>query len=212
MTENETVITRPRHDEALAAQIKAQPAGGAVQVNPNPVGSEVDDEGVGTYVGTDPIYQNSGGVANRPFDAEEGVDKLAEDRTKELYNLSDEDEENVAPDYGMGGEARVAKAEGTTPVTFLAPGQEGYDKEQAEAQQGPLLRVDAADQGSNSEVVDAALDDDEKDDGEPNTSDNEGQNFGSTVNPPTPPETVDDQSKAAGDQPAKKAASKPRQS
>lgn len=206
--ENEPYITRPNHDEALAAQIKAEPPAGAVQVNPNVVGSEVEGEdgGSGTYVGTDPIYQNSSSVANQPFDAQEGVDQLAEDRTKEIYDLSDEDEENVAPDYGLGGEASVARPGGPVPTVAILPGQEGYDKEKAEEQQGPALLVDAK-SGVNSEVVEREKAEDDKDE-DPNAADNPGQNLASTVNPPVAPEAPGEGSDGEGDKPAKKTAPK----
>lgn len=115
-------------------------------VQPNPFGAE-------DYAGTDPIYQNYGNDTSKPLRAEEGPDKKAEDVVRELHDLDDVDESELVPDYGQGGKSRMAHPNQNAGATaYLVPGQEGYDKQKAEEQNGPPMRVDTAGGDDDEEV------------------------------------------------------------
>lgn len=117
---------------------------GTVTVNPNPFGYE-------EYAGTDPIYQNHANDTEVPYAAEEGPEKVAEDNVKELYSLDDVDDDEVVEDYGLGGKARRAGNPNVTPNRYLVPGQEGYDLQKAQEQNGPPMRVEASDSGDKDD-------------------------------------------------------------
>ena len=115
-----------------------------VTVNPNPFGYEA-------YAGTDPIYQNHANETEVPYESEDGPEKVAEEKVKELYSLDDVDEDDVVEDYGLGGKARRAGNPNVQPDRYLVPGQEGYPSD-AEAKTGPLVRAaDVKDSGSDEE-------------------------------------------------------------
>jgi hypothetical protein len=182
-------LTRSNHDVALEQQVKAEAPTGDLAVNPNPFGSD-------EYVGTDPIYQNSSTDANRPFSAEDGAEKEAEEHLRELHSLDDEDEDQVAEDYGLGGKARLATQGGPEVARYLVPGQEGYDKEKAESQLGPPMRVEESEQSKDDK------------DSPTRVADNRGMNLGSTVQAPPGVESPEKTDAGVGDKPADEAGSK----
>lgn len=118
-------------------------------LNPNPLGDE-------EYVGTDPIYQNASTEANKPFAAEEGVEKDMLDAFKEEHKV---DDDSAVDDPGLGGKAAAADA-GTGARTYrtILPGQEGYDLQKAEEQNGPPLRVYNDESAEDSGDGDGSLD------------------------------------------------------
>lgn len=138
---SEAVYTRPNSDAALEAQVNAEAPKPRVAVNPNPFGEE-------EFVNVDPIYQNYANDQNKPFAAQDGADKLAEERTKELHDL---DGEETVDDQGTGGKASKADQSGPGSIRYLLPGQEGYDETVAQSQVPHRAdAVKADDSGSNS--------------------------------------------------------------
>lgn len=157
--------------------------GDTVTVNPNPFGTE-------EYAGTDPIYQNHANETEKPLASKKGAVRLAEEQVKELHNLDEVDEGELSEDYGLGGKARKTGDPNLTAITYLVPGQEGYDRELAEEQGGPPLRVDVADARGNG--------DDEEGDDEVTEADNPGTNMGASTAPPEPPSKTGSKSDRAG--------------
>lgn len=115
----------------------------SLKVNPNPFGDE-------DYAGTDPIYQNHANDTETPYAAEEGPDKDAEDAVRELYEFSDDDE--VVPDFGLGGESTRSTTAGPAAERYLTPGQEGYP-DNPEKYVGPAVPASLveADNGDDSD-------------------------------------------------------------
>jgi hypothetical protein len=139
-------------------------------VNPNPFGAE-------DYASTDPIYQNHANDTEKPYRAEEGADKQAEQVVRDLHDLDGLDDSEVTEDHGMGGKAQRADQTGAAgPTRYLVPGQEGYDQKTAEQQNLPPMRVDSA-----------LAEDDEDEDAVPPPPTPEDPR-GASVNPNNPPQ------------------------
>lgn len=153
--------------------------GSTVTVNPNPFGQD-------EYVGTDPIYQNHSTDQNKPLKAEKGVEAEQLKAYKEEHEV---DEADAVEDFGLGGKARrVPTGAGGRTFRTILPGQEGYDLEKAEEQNGPPLRV---------------YNDEEEGEQEEETTEVPvpGENRGATTEPPTPPSSPGDTSDRAGTKP-----------
>lgn len=137
--------------------------GSTATVNPNPFGAE-------EYVGTDPIYQNYANDQNKPLAAEEGVEAEVLEAYKDEHEV---DESVEVTDPGLGGTAAKVPA-GTGGATFrtILPGQDGYDRQKAEEQNGPPLRV------YNDEELDTSSDE---------SGDDETGEVGPVVQPPATP-------------------------
>lgn len=173
--DNQAYLTKSRHQLDLESRVNSGvesriPA----TVNPNPHGN--DD-----YVGTDLIYQNHSTDQNKPFSSEEGVEKQLESSYREAY----ESDENVVGDHSLGGKATKAPSPtaGRTYRTIL-PGQEGYDLQKAEEQNGPPLRV-----YHDEEQQTATASNEEESSGEEEES-------SEPPAPPAPPASPEDTSKA----------------
>ena len=164
-TDTKPYLTKSNAELDLAARLEADEragapgAGGTLTLNPNPVGEKV--EGAGTYVGTDPIYQNSSTVHGRPYDSKgDAPEAKVEKVTFDDNDLSDVDD--TVKDPGFGGETTKVGAKGGETFRTILPGQEGYDLEKAKEQQGPPLRVYAdespSEGGDNEEEKEEAAD------------------------------------------------------
>lgn len=139
---------------------------GNLIVNPNPFGDEA-------YAGTDPIYQNYANDQHKPLESEEGGFHDAEEAVKELHDTDEVDDSQLAEDPGLGGVAvKADNTGGAGPTRYLVPGQEGYDRDKAEEQNAPPMRVD-----------DATADDDDDDSGVTEIP-NPGLNMGGSTQPP----------------------------